>query len=406
MIHGRTGDTVAFGLAESQARNAVMAARQVLRTVHFVEERGNLRNLLDANNAKSPQAFLEDLRRLAQVGWMLWTALFADKLDTVDTIQSSLLASRRLQICMAGPVDLVFPWAMIYDIPLFGGNDEQRPCRLVEEWTGSSPMVAHDTADCPFADTHGQNVLCPYGFWGMRHVIEQPPSVPDGSSLSLEIALLAEPGKVLAGFSPALNDRLTQAHIDALVTALGTRLQLAPCFTIATLRDALAATELPLAYLYCHGVRSSLAGTTGSIPELVLDKDSSLRPQDLIGLRMSVWPSNHWRVVRPLVFINGCHTAELTPEELVSFVGAFVNVGAAGVVGTEITLHQSVAGEAAEAFLTAFASGADVGSAMSALRRQLLGKGNLLGLAYTPYCSSGLSLRSLVSDSVEGGEGA
>jgi hypothetical protein len=92
------------------------------------------------------------------------------------------------------------------------------------------------------------------------------------------------------------------------------------------------------------------------------------------------------------VFINGCHTAELTPDALVSFVDIFSGLRAAGVIGTEVTLHQQIANEAAKHFLGSFLVGKPVGEALRIMRAQFLKKGNLMGLAYTPYCSASLKL--------------
>jgi hypothetical protein len=92
------------------------------------------------------------------------------------------------------------------------------------------------------------------------------------------------------------------------------------------------------------------------------------------------------------VFINGCHTAELTPELLVSFVDSFIGAYASGVIGTEVLLHQQIAGEAAEEFLMQLQNKLSVGQALREMRLHFLSKGNLMGLAYTPYCSAKLTL--------------
>lgn len=65
---------------------------------------------------------------------------------------------------------------------------------------------------------------------------------------------------------------------------------------------------------------------------------------------------------------------------------------AAGVVGTELTLHQAVAGEAGLDLLLAFREQRTMGEAMQRMRRSLVAKGNLMGLAYTLYCSAALRL--------------
>jgi hypothetical protein len=95
------------------------------------------------------------------------------------------------------------------------------------------------------------------------------------------------------------------------------------------------------------------------------------------------------------VFINGCHTAEITPRTLVQFVDAFAGVFAAGVIGTETTVHQRVANEMAEEFWRRLRGGDTVGSALQAARVRLLHRGNLMGLAYTAYCALGLHIAGL-----------
>jgi hypothetical protein len=74
--------------------------------------------------------------------------------------------------------------------------------------------------------------------------------------------------------------------------------------------------------------------------------------------------------------------------------GAFANrAGAAGVVGTEITIDQGVASWAMELFLAAVTNGATVGMALRQARWAMLRRGNLMGFAYTPYCLASLTLR-------------
>jgi len=51
-----------------------------------------------------------------------------------------------------------------------------------------------------------------------------------------------------------------------------------------------------------------------------------------------------------------------------------------------------VASEAAELFLKYFGQLQPVGQALQKMRMEFLAKGNLLGLAYTAYCSADLIL--------------
>jgi hypothetical protein len=115
---------------------------------------------------------------------------------------------------------------------------------------------------------------------------------------------------------------------------------------------ALAKSKLELVYVYCHGRRDHLPGSDAAIPYLEIGKQERISPGDIATWDVADWDANHWRETSPLVLINGCHTAELTPEILVNFVDAFIGVYAAGVIGTEVFLHQQLAGEAAEEFLS------------------------------------------------------
>ena len=149
--------------------------------------------------------------------------------------------------------------------------------------------------------------------------------------------------------------------------------------------------DLELVYFYCHGKRALLAGTRTWTPYLEVGQNEKISPSD-ISVWYHSWPADHWQRISPLVFINGCHTTELTPDLLVNFVDDFVGNGAAGVIGTEISLHQRIASEAAEEFFGRFSRKASVGEAIKGMRVHLLGKGNLMGLSYTPYRSSDLRL--------------
>ena len=153
----------------------------------------------------------------------------------------------------------------------------------------------------------------------------------------------------------------------------------------------LAEPALEFVYFYCHGQRQEVAGAEAQT-WLSVGTAEVITPGDLFALDRSAWPPGHWRRTAPLVFINGCHTVDITPRTLVQFVDAFADVYAAGVIGTEITLHQRVAGEAAERLWRGLAVGDPVGVAMRAMRLGLLTKGNLMGLAYTAYCSADLFL--------------
>jgi hypothetical protein len=99
--------------------------------------------------------------------------------------------------------------------------------------------------------------------------------------------------------------------------------------------------------------------------------------------------------VRPLVFINACHSLEINPTTLISYLQAFVGLAhAAGVIGTEVKVQQALAMEFALAFFQRFTQpGCSVDHALHEGRMDFLRDGNLFGLLYTPYCWADLTLR-------------
>jgi hypothetical protein len=375
-------------LTEGVMRNAIGAARKFLRDAHIEETTTvlggkRLRNRFDANNAKGKSDFVSDVRQMAELGSRLWAMLFEDRpewwkpLRQPGTVQVSRVANSRF----------VFPWALVYDLALEPGNRARySECRLLREWDNAAALIDDTAQRCPFEAEHGSlNTICPFGFWGMRHVIEQPPSMAPGRRLPISIPVAQNPPRVVAGLSRNLDKELTASHLGRLAPVL-------PCDSIDEVRDALA-RDVEIAYFYVHGRRVELAGSDEKIAGLEIGEDELLEPGHVTAWRSAeIWPPEHWRKTSPLVFINGCHTVEITPESLLSFVDSFTAANAAGVIGTEITLEQKLAGEAAELFFAQFRGSRNVGEALHLMRIRLLKKGNLLGLAYTAYCSADLKL--------------
>ncbi len=381
-----------FNLTEGQMRNAIGSVRKALCDIHFEETGGAFgakkkrTNLYDEQNGKTKEKFIADLERLAPMGWQLWTLLLAGQPEQRKMLRQWLFngTSARIQVSRAGGSAFVFPWALLYDIALDGGK--LTPCRLLNQWESRDAQLS----SCPYEHDHTLNTLCPFGFWGFKHIIEQPPSMPKDQNLPTEIQIGQAPLELVIGLSAELDERLTSAHLQKMKTYLRG-------FTVLDKdsREALAealSSDLEFVYFYCHGDREPLPGSSEPIPYLIIGKEDKIKPADITAWAVAKWPDNHWRKVPPLVFINGCHTAELTPELLVNFVDTFAGVYAAGVIGTETSIDQCVASEAAEEFFKQLWNDKSpgVGDALLRMRLHLLRKGNLLGLAYTPYCSASL----------------
>ena len=89
----------------------------------------------------------------------------------------------------------------------------------------------------------------------------------------------------------------------------------------------------------------------------------------------------------PLVFVNACESAELSPLFYDGFVPYFMSKGARGVIGTECSTPALFASAWADRFFTRFLGGEPLDQAVLGLRREFVERHhNLLGLLYAVYC--------------------
>ncbi len=403
VLNGVPDDGVPLQITDGQMTDALRTTREVLRRIHIedpVPPGTQPRNRYDADNRKPREAFIADLRELAVWGWSLWNTLLQEHVSWWKRDGARFAAQNDvIHIARKKGSTTIFPWALVYDIPIETGAPQgNRLCRLLEEpeWERFRAGTGEVPRRCPHEQSHGDDgVICPYGFWGYRYEIEQPPSLESGRSLRREIPTEPQPLDILVALSDELDAGLRDAHLDVLARQLR-RFRFHRCHCRNDIRDALARLDPEVVYFYCHGCSRPLPGGTGTAPTLGVGTGETIAPPDLTTWSFR-WPPAHWEATAPLVFINGCHTADTTPQTLVNFVDTFsAALHAAGVIGTEITLHQRIANEIAETMLDAFQRGVTVGRALRAARTRLLRKGNLLGLVYTAYCSADLKLSASV----------
>lgn len=395
VINGPQKEVIIFNPTEGKVTTALETVRRALSVIHFEEYGGHLgaklqhRNLYDQNNAKSKEKLIDDLRTLAPLGYKLYDALLYDKDQRKKLKEFLKQADAKIQVSRPKGSVLTFPWALMYEIPLVSDHRKHKLCRILDEWNG--PAFSSNLTSCPYETEHKLNTICPFGFWGFRYTIEQPPSMPSGRNLPAKIPTGFKPMEIVVGRSSMLDSGLSKTHLVAIQKKLPA-FNLKDCQTSDECFSCLGSPHLELIYFYCHGKRDKQVGSDVQEPYLEIGTEDKIRPSDISAWSDGSWPEDHWRKIAPLVFINGCHTTELTPDLLVNFVDNFVGNYAAGVIGTETSVHQKVAGEAAEEFFGRFSQNESVGEAIKGMRVHLLGKGNLMGLSYTPYCSSDLRL--------------
>jgi hypothetical protein len=319
-------------------------------------------------------------------------------------LQDALREKTVIQVGRVGLAQYVLPWALLYDIPLPDKqiNGKLRWCKVVDEWAEGGKRSAGPLPDrCPTlrpGQNHASNTLCPYGFWGLRHYIEQPINVLPSMSTLVPNApeTISVAGRTRMVVGTTRDSDLDLTAIDNHLTMVAKLTPFTPengADDLEKVRDMLMAPHL--AYFLCHGEYDAKQRQPflGVGPR---DEDATHRiyPEALAEWAVdqpAFWSQLH---LKPLIFINGCNTSKLTPGEILNFVSTFANLGASGVIGTDISVSLPLATEIGEKLLQKLLTGASVGEAVYQLRWELANKGNMLGLAYTPYCMSNLKITS------------
>ena len=307
--------------------------------------------------------------------------------DCADRLKNLMREPGRVELALKHSASLVLPAAMFYDYRLDTNAPTLRLCDSFRENLSSREVSLGETpcfrGACPNRDK--LNVVCPGGFWGFRHSLGMPLSVAKGTSQPLVIPCPGAPQLAVA-VSTDPQFTMRSKHVEALKRLL-TKENWEYGDTRDTVLRLLKETHAHVIYFYCHG---GVSGERNKTPFILVGSPSEtgITADNLDGF------SVHWRDPRPLVFINGCHTAEVEPKTGINFVSSFVQTAkAAGVIGTEITVFEPLATAFAEHCLLRFLKFRDeVGEAVRDARLTLLKAGNPLGLAYIPYAVPSLQL--------------
>lgn len=240
----------------------------------------------------------------------------------------------------------------------------------------------------------------PEMFFGLRHIIEHIPLQPnmqvfdheidvsDGLHVSLNVSsdIDQQMGQPFIGRQLAEWETITQAH--------GQTVKVEVRHDHLSVLEALNAGDAPdeVMYFYCHAESFDLNEPEKGTPDysrLIFNNHQALTLRRLSRNRELL-------AGQPLVFINACESAELSPEFYDGFVPYFVNKGARGVIGTECETPALFAEAFAKQFFAQFLKGEkSLGEIFLALRRDFyFERNNLLGLVYALYVDGDTKLSS------------
>jgi len=355
---------------------------------------------LDGQNGQKKDQFLHDLMRLADCGRTLFYTVFGTvsarnpdgssmaPRDWTEKLQQALASGCIIQIARTGRANYVFPWALLYDYPMPGTHKERRMCPVTNEWSDDGIRKGGPQERCPYEDEsyHDRNIYCPYGFWGLKHIVEQPLAWLTEQNANYELSQLLtkigsgqQPLSVGVGATTTIAAGVLNGHLARLGTGNGLHINPPTAFDRAAVGKMLPNPSI--LYFLCHGEFDDGQDS----PYLGIGPRDSSDEHRVYPNNIQDWAQLQRSRQMPLVFINGCHTCNLTPGDLLNFVTAFAFAGASGVIGTEVSVTSPVAVEVGEKLLKCVAKHSPVGQAMREMRWELANKGNLLGLAYTCY---------------------
>ena len=408
LVNGASFVENPFAIGVGAADTSALNARTALFDSHFEARDGGLYSRYDTEFGKTGREYEQDLRRLAREGAELYVRLFSPP-GSDNTVGLTLPALIRHEARLRGRPPIVqvlddrfdehaMLWSIVYDLPVGADSSLYQPCPAVQEFGPEGSRTGPIPAACPYDDAHrGRgDVLCPFGFWGLSCVVEQPPTV--GRNLETAVFHDAHGVAVLAAVGGSLDEGLTDRHLRRLRAQLpGSGVHRPFTASSTDLAQALGPETMDIVYFYCH------CGYDRRNPKAAVDRyldlgEYTIQPLDINMWARTAWPDPHWPHRRPLVVLNGCHTAEVTSGTLNSFVPAFTQwAGASGLVGTEVTVEQGLAGWAMEELLARLLRGHSTGTALHGTRWAMLGRGNVMGLAYTSFCLANLALRPMTA---------
>jgi HEAT repeat protein len=350
-----------------------------------------------------PDEFVSIVRRLATAGRSLWIKLFKRERGSAlykvgEWLQQHPLLSDSMITVSLAPdaTSFVFPWTLLYD-----------------------RNVPRDSRKMPDLD----------GFWGMRYSLEQhlpgvPPietNVKPRVSVKLEFMLWEQFRNAMA-HGVFLRDMETRSH-GVLSVSNPPVTQADACLNLLTECDA------NVLYFYTHGYTRHRQADIGVGPDLALfisryealQQDSTLRERfrflyestkqsrfeaDRSWIELTygrlyldeLYDEIGFLSSQPLVFLNMCESAQVTPSLADSFVHFFLDRGARTVIGTECPMTVEFADPFARFFLAAMMAGEPVGSVLLRARRYFAERSNPLGLAYTLFGSAVTCFRPALTE--------
>ena len=419
----RTGDLRTFETTKLTA--LARKAREQLLAIENDQGQYRFRAPLPLNGERLAQ-MEQTLIAMAVNGWKLYHELFIagagrQTNERLKAFKDALASPSLISVARCRDDSTTVPWAALYSQYL--DTNEAGGIKLCEEFKAQlaanqwsvdqatlskkhdlldSPQVCRGRPQCPLKQEQADRVVCPFGFWGMLHEIEQPldqvTPTPD-DQIPPEIIEKPLVGEIKRDIW-LIHRRSDRVHIAMAVYPdmagvaehrvdleklySGTQLSIDYFDDRKRVLQSLKHGSEHVYYFFCHGEIAH--------DEFRLKLGPSGHPGYISANNLNP-PEDGWHdAVHPLIVLNGCETMAVTPELLHGFMGTLRHMGAAGIVGSEIPVYTRLARPFGCLILRQLIAGQSIGEAFLEARRHLQRLGNPLGLAYSFYALSSLHL--------------
>lgn len=346
-------------ISEAEIDDMLRRARRTLqRIVHTSDSAGRL--IYQQRDTAIPQEYARQaIQQLAEVGSYLYSKLFYGRDDDARAIGDLL---RELMQVQQFYIDIIaehfiFPWTLLY--------------------TGEDPMAP----DLSY-------------FWGFQHFVAYMPQFAQTTAKQLEPQIAIETQLQLEFVCNQLIDKHQQvvSRQRQFFQTLS-RVQVREHADAQSLFEMLnqRSPESHVIYFYCHA-ESRLPGDLGGVSSSRLILTDG--PVELYDLEVHASTRKPPLGNAPLVFLNACESAELSPYLYDGLLPYLIKRGARGVIGTEVDTPIYFAAEFAQRLFARWMTGtATLGEVVLDLRRTYLQeRNNVLGLLYSLYVGSDLAL--------------
>jgi hypothetical protein len=348
-------------LSETQIAELVGQTREVFKGIVYTMVNNQYTYQMD-DTTIPPEVHAATLKAMAKHGTLMYRKLFYGPGSGPDARAMGDLL-RKLSLDHQLHIEIVaerfiFPWSMLY------ARDDIKP-------------------DLSNVD--------PEGFWGFKHVIEYTPEFAVGTPVNFvpEIKVADK-----LGLSFICNTTIDTQMKRPIIAGQRDFFKSAPDMTMTEYQNTTDLYSLlndpdhagQVLYFYCHAVSNLPGEKAGVGGSKVILSDG---PATLDDLNFAAPLDGSTLKNAPLVFMNCCQSAELSPYLYDGLVPYLITKGARGVIGTEVDTPALFAAEFATEFLTRFAKGDQkLGDILLDMRRDyLLKKNNVMGLVYALHSS-------------------